>query len=79
MEDLEMAHIITLPRKPVVPFEQASVKLFTFACGCETLKCMEKHDCTAGHSCKACRGKIFRKHCGTHKGLPAGDPAFSWL
>ncbi len=59
--------------------EQASVKLFTFPCGCETMKYMEKHDCTAGHSCKACRGKVVRKHCGTHKGLPVGDPTFSWL
>jgi hypothetical protein len=74
-----MANIITSNRKPVVPFEQASIKLFTFQCGCETVKCMEKQDCSAGHSCKVCRSKIFRKHCGTHKGLPTGDPTFSWL
>jgi len=74
-----METVVTLTRKPVVPFEQASVKLFTFPCGCETMKCMEKNDCTAGHSCKVCRGKIVRKHCGTHKGLPTGYPTFTWL
>ncbi len=31
---------------PFIPFEEASVKLYTFTCGCEAMRCLEKGDCT---------------------------------
>lgn len=64
---------------PFIPFEEASVKLYTYACGCEAMRCLEKGDCTAHHSCKQCCGKTVFAHCGNHKGFPTGDHKFSWL
>ena len=61
-----------------ISFEEASVKIYTYQCGCEVVRCLEKQDCTAKHKCEKCRSKIFRKHCGTHQGLPAGVHSFSW-
>lgn len=48
----------------------ASLKVISFPCGCETARCFQRGDCTAKHDCKVCPDKVLVRHCGTHKGTP---------
>ena len=54
----------------IVTQKEASIKIFSFPCGCESIRCFQKHDCTAPWACNRCPDRTHFSHCGTHQGTP---------
>lgn len=74
-----MSKTISVIRPKTISEKEASVRILTYKCGCETMKCLAKADCAVGHNCDVCRSKVFKKHCHTHKGRPTGYPSIMFL